>query len=432
MRRLISILALAGLATLTCWTAVVAETPTKIRVLLITGDDVAVHPWKEQAAATADALKTTGKFDVTVSEDLGVLDSADGLKPYQVIILTRYNNKKLPLADGAEQNLLDFVKGGKGFLVQHLASASFPSGTSSASSAAATGSWASPATGRGASSRPRWPTRIIPSPAASRTSRPTTNSTPSSPATRRSTSWSRPPRTFSKKDRAAAVFCLEYGKGRVVHNAHWGHDGPRPPGHAGRADDHRPGRRVGRHRQGEQRSRSTDDADRTRPAGPVTPEMEAVARASSLSRAGPPRRWPRGGWSSRPTRSTWPRACSRSASALPRDEDQRQHRQVGRHQRPRCELAKLLLAVRYGADTVMDLSTGEDIDAVRQRIIDAADGAGRHRADLPGGRAAGRHRRHAAAGLPRHCRAAGPAGRRLHDDPAALLREHLPLTTSGA
>ena len=30
------------------------------------------------------------------------------------------------------------------------------------------------------------------------------------------------------------------------------------------------------------------------------------------------------------------------------------------------------MAVRYGADTVMDLSTGEDIDAVRGRIIDAA------------------------------------------------------------
>jgi phosphomethylpyrimidine synthase len=39
---------------------------------------------------------------------------------------------------------------------------------------------------------------------------------------------------------------------------------------------------------------------------------------------------------------------------------------------PECELEKLLLAVRYGADTVMDLSTGEHIDAVRQRIIDAA------------------------------------------------------------
>jgi phosphomethylpyrimidine synthase len=36
------------------------------------------------------------------------------------------------------------------------------------------------------------------------------------------------------------------------------------------------------------------------------------------------------------------------------------------------ELEKLLLAVRYGADTVMDLSTGKDIDAVREAIIGAS------------------------------------------------------------
>jgi phosphomethylpyrimidine synthase len=39
---------------------------------------------------------------------------------------------------------------------------------------------------------------------------------------------------------------------------------------------------------------------------------------------------------------------------------------------PECELEKLILAVRYGADTVMDLSTGDEIDAVRSRIIEAA------------------------------------------------------------
>jgi len=37
-----------------------------------------------------------------------------------------------------------------------------------------------------------------------------------------------------------------------------------------------------------------------------------------------------------------------------------------------CEVAKLKMSEQYGADTVMDLSTGADIDAVRQRIIDAA------------------------------------------------------------
>ena len=38
----------------------------------------------------------------------------------------------------------------------------------------------------------------------------------------------------------------------------------------------------------------------------------------------------------------------------------------------KCEVAKLLMAVRYGADTIMDLSTGPEIDAVRGRIIEAA------------------------------------------------------------
>ncbi|MGD0517882.1 MAG: phosphomethylpyrimidine synthase ThiC [Thermoguttaceae bacterium] len=37
-----------------------------------------------------------------------------------------------------------------------------------------------------------------------------------------------------------------------------------------------------------------------------------------------------------------------------------------------CELAKLFTALQYGADTVMDLSTGEGIDGVRSRIIEAA------------------------------------------------------------
>jgi len=36
------------------------------------------------------------------------------------------------------------------------------------------------------------------------------------------------------------------------------------------------------------------------------------------------------------------------------------------------ELEKLHTAVHYGADTVMDLSTGKDIDAIRQSIIDAS------------------------------------------------------------
>ena len=36
-----------------------------------------------------------------------------------------------------------------------------------------------------------------------------------------------------------------------------------------------------------------------------------------------------------------------------------------------CELEKVHSAIHYGADTVMDLSTGSEIDTIRQRIIDA-------------------------------------------------------------
>jgi phosphomethylpyrimidine synthase len=36
-----------------------------------------------------------------------------------------------------------------------------------------------------------------------------------------------------------------------------------------------------------------------------------------------------------------------------------------------CELEKVHCAIRHGADTVMDLSTGPEIDRIRQRIIDA-------------------------------------------------------------
>jgi hypothetical protein len=71
-----------------------AAAAEKIRVLLITGDDVVpAHNWREMADATRDVLTGSGKFDVKVSEDLKPLDSADELKNFDLIFLTRYNRK---------------------------------------------------------------------------------------------------------------------------------------------------------------------------------------------------------------------------------------------------------------------------------------------------------------------------------------------------
>jgi len=98
MRRiLVSLLgSVALLSTLSTFSSVrAADTAKKIHVLLITGDDVASHNWREVAPATCEVLAKAGRFDVRVSEDPQILDSAVALKPYDVIFLAFYN-KNLP------------------------------------------------------------------------------------------------------------------------------------------------------------------------------------------------------------------------------------------------------------------------------------------------------------------------------------------------
>jgi type 1 glutamine amidotransferase len=100
-----------------------AET-AKIKVLILSGDDISAHKWQEMADATKQVLLDSGKFDVTVSEKLSVLESDSLILDYDVIFMTRYNTKEA-LTGKAKVNLLKFVKSGKGFVLSHLASASF-------------------------------------------------------------------------------------------------------------------------------------------------------------------------------------------------------------------------------------------------------------------------------------------------------------------
>ena len=94
--------------------------------LLITGDDVApAHNWREISETTREILVDTGKFDVRVCEDPAILESATALKAYDVIAFTMFNRSLPMLSDVGKENLLSFVKQGKGFYVQHLGSASY-------------------------------------------------------------------------------------------------------------------------------------------------------------------------------------------------------------------------------------------------------------------------------------------------------------------
>jgi type 1 glutamine amidotransferase len=98
----------------------------KVRVLLIAGDDVApAHDWRKISEATRETLMKSGRFDVKVCEDPLILESATALTRYDVIMLTMFNAHTPTITGQAKENLLNCVRDGKGFYVQHLASASF-------------------------------------------------------------------------------------------------------------------------------------------------------------------------------------------------------------------------------------------------------------------------------------------------------------------
>jgi uncharacterized protein len=127
MRRSAFVLALVGVIALICCVGMgAAQKPAQIRALLITGDDVSAHNWREISETTREILAGSGKFDVKVCEDPLILESQTALKAYDVIVFTIYSQRVPVISDQAQQNLLNFVKDGKGFFVQHLASASFP------------------------------------------------------------------------------------------------------------------------------------------------------------------------------------------------------------------------------------------------------------------------------------------------------------------
>jgi len=106
-----------------------AEPAKKIQVVLITGSDVKSHDWTKTSPQLKKILDDSGKFDVTVVnivEDTKYLENADELAKYDVIVQNcNYLPDKPPLSDKAKENLLTYVRNGKGFVCFHLSSASW-------------------------------------------------------------------------------------------------------------------------------------------------------------------------------------------------------------------------------------------------------------------------------------------------------------------
>jgi type 1 glutamine amidotransferase len=96
----------------------------KINVTLLTGSDIGVHPWKECSAAVKEALEATGRFNITVSEDLKILEDAANIEV--IAVVGSFRDKKWELDDAKKAALLKFVNDGKGLYLQHYATASWP------------------------------------------------------------------------------------------------------------------------------------------------------------------------------------------------------------------------------------------------------------------------------------------------------------------
>ena len=96
----------------------------KIKVLIVTQDDVPSHPWRKTTPFTRRVLEETGRFDVKVAEDTGIFE-ASTLGQYDVIILN-YGFWRLPeLSSRGRSGLLNFVKNGGGLVPLHFSCASF-------------------------------------------------------------------------------------------------------------------------------------------------------------------------------------------------------------------------------------------------------------------------------------------------------------------
>lgn len=113
-------------------TGLAADDKKEIKVLIITGDQVSAHKWKETTPFIRDFLTKAGmKVDVTETprKDL----TAENLAKYDVLLLnykdTKDGGPDTRWSEENKQAFTDAVKGGKGLLVYHFASAAFVGGS---------------------------------------------------------------------------------------------------------------------------------------------------------------------------------------------------------------------------------------------------------------------------------------------------------------
>jgi len=104
-----------------------AQAPSpKLQVLILTGQNTSSHDWRGTTPVLRKLLEDSGRFEVRVTEEFRG-GSAETLAPYDLVIVSYYDGRKPELRWGerAETALVNYVRGGKGLLVFHFATAAF-------------------------------------------------------------------------------------------------------------------------------------------------------------------------------------------------------------------------------------------------------------------------------------------------------------------
>lgn len=95
-----------------------------IRVLLVTGVDHPAHLWKETAPTLRAVLEKDKRLEVRIVEDHEFLAS-DAIFDYDVLFLHFKDYQPIARAMPIHENLVKFVKQGKGLVVFHFACGAF-------------------------------------------------------------------------------------------------------------------------------------------------------------------------------------------------------------------------------------------------------------------------------------------------------------------
>ena len=94
------------------------------KALIVTGEDIGAHRWRETAPAVKELLAKDARLEVTVVTDLKFLCSPE-LKQYDVVVLHFKNADAKTPGPAAHKNLAEYVRGGGGLVLLHFACGAF-------------------------------------------------------------------------------------------------------------------------------------------------------------------------------------------------------------------------------------------------------------------------------------------------------------------